>query len=99
MLSVPKTLRLLQALTISQNIISPLAPLLCSYSLISSDVKGCFAFASGQQTSEALQGNSFPIQEARAMNARQEAGHSSVHVCAFQPCFLHRLIHGWLQEQ
>jgi len=48
MLSVPKALLLLQVLTISQNIISPLAPLLCFYSLIPSDVKCCFAFASGE---------------------------------------------------
>lgn len=83
-LSVPKTLRLLRALTVSQNIISPLAPHLCSCSLISSDVKHCFAFASREQTlCEALQGKSFPLHEATALSARREVVHVSLHVsCA-----------------
>lgn len=51
MVSVPKTPQLLNALTVSQNIASPLAPLLSSHSLISSDVKCCFAFTTGEQAS------------------------------------------------
>lgn len=51
MLSAPKTLGFLQGLTISRTIISPLAPLLCSYSLILTDVKCCFAFSGGEQAS------------------------------------------------
>lgn len=51
MVSVPKSPQLLNAWTISQNIISPLTPLLSSYSLISSDIKCFFAFTSGEQAS------------------------------------------------